>query len=157
LIRHFDAAVPPAIRQNLFEDFDVYFQQRRLSRTVYLIYDHLYQRPGSLASDLQATYKTVWQALNRQMRVYESLQTAMENLVDEPPLDWKARNPMVIWQDVQSALHCLLDETSTAAQLLPPAYTPDQTAPGTWLHQGQLTAFHQALSAEITEHIRDHG
>ena len=61
----------------------------------------------------------MWQALNRQLRVYEILQTAMESLVDEAPLAWKARDPIAIWQDVQSALHRLLDETSAAAQLLP--------------------------------------
>ena len=80
--------------------------------------------------------------------------------MDEAPLAWKARDPIAIWQDVQSALHRLLDETSAAAQLLPQAYTPDQAAPETWLPQPQLTAFHQALhalSTEITEHIRNQG
>ena len=58
--------------------------RRRLSRTVYLIYDHLYQGTRSFAPDLKTAYRTVWQALNRQLRVYEILQTAMESLWTRP-------------------------------------------------------------------------
>ena len=158
LIRHFDAAVPPTYRQSLFDDFDVYFRQRRLYRAVYLIYDHLYKSKESLLPDRQEAYKTVLQALNRQIKVYEILQTVMESLIDEAPLDWKARNPLDIWLEVQGALWRLLDDTSAAAQLLPTAYTPDTATAATWLPQPQLTNFHNALLVlcqEIIERIKN--
>ena len=38
----------------------------------------------SFAPDLKTAYRTVWQALNRQLRVYEILQTAMESSWTRP-------------------------------------------------------------------------
>jgi patatin-related protein len=155
LIAQFDRFVdrqlagPRAPIDRLFAAFDVYFRMRRVVRLVYLLYDHLTQRRPPLDPVVARSYKVVWRAFNRQMKLYEVLQAAMENLVDEAPFDWRAsapEQPEDLWDLVQAALMKLVDAKAEPARRLPQAYTAEHGA-GTrgWLSQALLSQLNSAL------------
>jgi predicted acylesterase/phospholipase RssA len=136
----------------LFAAFDVYFRMRRVVRIVYLLYDHLTQRRPPLDPVVARLYKVVWRAFNRQMKLYEVLQAAMENLIDEAPFDWRASSPEQpeeLWDLVQAALMKLVDANAEPARRLPQAYTVEYGA-GTrdWLSQALLSQLNSALHTQ---------
>jgi len=137
----------PANIARLFDAFDVYFRMRRAVRIVYLIYEHLNRPQLPLDPGIAQPYKEVWRAFNRQIKLYEVIQSAMQALIDEAPFDWKASTAEAeLWGLVQAALMQLLDTRAEPARLLPRAYTEDYGArTQNWLRQSQLTEVNNAL------------
>jgi len=160
LIRKFDEFFDQQLEQTpgkidrLFAAFDVYFRMRRAVRIVYLIYEHLNPREPSLAPAVAKQYREVWQAFNRQIRLYEVIQAAMEALVDAAPFDWKANTSEIeLWGTVQAALMKLLDARTKPAQELPPDYPEqDGVERQDWLPQAQLSRLNRALDT-LGKHI----
>jgi patatin-related protein len=122
---------------HLLDDFDVYFRQRRLFRVTYLIYDLLNAERTSL--DLAPRYRDILRAMNRQLKLYEILQWAMEGLIDRGA--FRLDDARAAWADVQAALGRLLDDRSAVAALIPEPFTGAEG----WLPQDQLTRVRNAL------------
>src|SRR6185436_18309026 len=105
----------------------IHFRMRRLFRLIYLIYDRLYAEPcpgeAPVPEDQKERYRSLWKALNRQVKLYEILVTAMESLVDDTPIRWqdveKGREKE-IWALIQGGYYRLLDDSGAAAQRIVP-------------------------------------
>lgn len=137
-------------------DFDVHFRMRRIFRLVYLIYDRLYAAPAPnekpVAEEQKERYRSLWKALNRQIKLYEVLLTAMESLVDDAPIRWQdveEGREEEIWALVQGGYYRLLDDTGPAAQRIVlddlDAVFADGAEGREWMPQTVLTAIHADL------------
>lgn len=135
----------------VFDDFDVHFRMRRLFRLVYLIYDRLYAEPcpgeAPVPEDQQERYRSLWKALNRQIKLYEVLLTTMESLVDDAPIRWQdveKGGETEIWSLIQGAYYRLLDDSGAAAQRIVSddleAVLAEEAGSKEWLPQTVLTA-----------------
>src|SRR5262245_8462567 len=149
LVSEFDRVVlarqSEVARKQLLHGFDVYFRLRRLYRLTYLIYDHLYSGAEPTDPTLAQCYQEAWQACNRQIKLYEIIQAAMEAFVDEAPFDWKTEKSDKLWERVQGGLALLLDEGAAPAKTLPTQYPSGEAAK--WLPQHQLSLFNDQLKS----------
>lgn len=161
LIQAFDRIITdgnPLITDGLFQDFDVYFCLRRTFRLLYLIHALLYARPQDVQTPAMIqtaeTYRHLQAVLNRQVKLYEVLQAAVERLLDEVPFPWETVPEDELWRMVQKALQALLQaphfdredpRTGARLPLLPDAFTPA----GSWLSQPTLTAINDKLKERI--------
>jgi patatin-related protein len=123
---------------DLIDDFDVYFRQRRLFRVTYLIYD-LLSSARKVSADVASRYREILRAMNRQIKLYEILQWAMEGLIDSGV--FRLDDARAAWVQVQSALGHLVDEGSAVGALIPEHFTGEDG----WLPQGRLTRVRNAL------------
>ena len=110
LIREFDLRT--ANTTNLLRDFDVLFRLRRVFHLIYYVYGVLYGNPGGEPNEVRRErYLPVLKRLNRQMELYNVLQSAMERLIDETKYGWdeeKETNPAEIWDKVFFSLQQLM-------------------------------------------------
>jgi patatin-related protein len=82
---------------SILENFDVYYRQRRLYRTVYKLVEVLRQRRPASASAADVKmyeaevnkYTNLWRLLNREMELLDIIRVNMERLVDDAPITWK--------------------------------------------------------------------
>ncbi|MBW8877481.1 MAG: patatin-like protein [Acidobacteria bacterium] len=160
LARQFDdLSVDPA---PLFRDFDVPFRMRRAYRIIYLIYDLLYGEDAGLKAEEAEVCRFLWRALNRQVKLYEILRSAMEALVDEAPIPWQEMEPREIWGLVETIYYRLLSEKAAPALCI---REEDLTAFESgerkeWLTQEELQSLNEALGKladEIVEDVRRGG
>jgi patatin-related protein len=150
--------LPEKDAEKLFRDLDVYYRLRRLYRVVYLIYELLYAglpaaTRGSGGGDEEITVeqaarcRALWQALNRQIELYEIVQASMESLIDEAPFPWKDRPPEEVWLLVQAALYRLLDPTAEPAGVISQGLLEDflRGRSDSWLPQARLCELNAAF------------
>ena len=140
----------PAAADDLFEKFDVYSRLRRLLRVVYFIRGLLYKETGKeLDGDQVKRYKAVWIALNRQIELYQVIQSVMEDLIDETKIDWHTLDVAEIWAIVQAALAQLLEASGEPTGVISQEYAATFVGKGDselltgkvlWLdlHEGKL-------------------
>lgn len=153
LVKAFDNL--PLNAQAVLADFDLPFRMRRVFRLVYLIYDLLYseaaraERP--LSEEQALCYRDLWRALNRHIKLYEVLLSAMESLVDNAPIHWERVDKgkeKEIWLLIQAGYRRLLDDNGPAAQRIRPedleAYLRGERKE--WLSQDDLQAIHADLA-----------
>jgi patatin-related protein len=161
LIQTFDRIITdddPSATDRLFQDFDVYFCLRRTFRLIYLIHELLYARAQDIQTpdtlQVAETYRHLQAILNRQVKLYEVLQSAVEHLLDEAPFPWETVPEGELWSTIQKALHLLLqaehfdrEEPLSGARvpLLPAAFTLAEP----WLPQPTLTAINNKLKERI--------
>ncbi len=150
IVRAFDEYVEPSV---LFSRIDAYYPMRRLYRLIYLIFGLVNRpEPGQEVPEEQAVrYRALWRVLNRQVRLYEIVKSAMEGVIDRLDLDWQEGTPARIWMALETALEHLLttdpdhpfeqdEKTRLPAGL-------GRMEPGVWLPSETLSAFNTALKA----------
>ena len=148
----------PSITDRLFQDFDIYFCMRRTFRLIYLIHQLLYEQAQNaqtpVTMQMAETYHRLQAVLNRQVKLYEILQAAIEHLLDEAPFPWDTVPEDELWHMVQQALHLLLhaehfdrEEPLTGARV--PLLPAEFTGTGPWLPQPTLTAINDKLKERI--------
>ena len=135
----------------LLQDYDIYFYQRRLVRVIYLIYDRLHGPAPVKDVGLAEVYRAVWQAFNRQLKLYEILQASIEGLIDHAPIPWSGRPAGQVWGMAEAALKCLLDSGSAAARAIPRFDAALHAGPD-WLPQGVLSDIDRELK-KLARHI----
>jgi patatin-related protein len=150
---HFEQLPEPDANQ-LFQELDAYYRLRRLYRVIYLIYDLLYSLPDGGAARAEVTdeqarwYWELWRALNRQVKLYEVLVSAVEGLLDRAPFPWKNLPPGDVWRIVHDALYRMLAADAEVEAVIPPGHLqeflqdPHKKA---WLPQAMLTALNKTL------------
>jgi patatin-related protein len=131
----------------ILRNFDIYFRQRRLYRTVYKLVDVLKKltrsqdesRSDALVQAEIDRYTNLWRILNRELELLEIVRVQMERLIDDAPINWKDRvkeafsdgdvdekklkeklndEARHVWDIVAEGLYRLLDENGDAAKLL---------------------------------------
>jgi len=129
--------------------FDIHIRLRRLFHLIYFIYDNSLAFSGTDAS----SYRQLWRALNRQIKLLEIVKSAMEELVDRVPISWQGTDPEEIWSMVQAAMQCLLSAEEDAAGLLPEGYTRSCCSGmvESLLDQGALSVLNAHLKDRIDE------
>jgi patatin-related protein len=150
LTTSFDALQPDA--DQIFKCFDIEFRLRRLYRVVYAVYACLFETGAQVSLSRAAAYRSIWQAFNRQIELYEVILAAVERMLDDAPIRWaELQDDSVIWQVVKHALEVMLDERGAAA-VLSLTFVPNSE----WLGEDALANFnaHLAqLSADIQSQI----
>ncbi len=154
LIKAFDANV--SAPEALFERVDVYYPTRRIYRLIYLIFGMLYRRSpdaADLPPEVVHRYRQLWRMLNRQIKFYEVVRSAMERTLDEINVDWKTQTPEQIWVTVEAALgHLLATDDAHPFQLDLATRLPGERGamtPAEWLTSSTLSAFNQALKKRM--------
>lgn len=121
----------PAILSN----FNVYYRQRRLYRTVYKIAEVLRGKQRTPETEGEIRRLTnLWRVLNRQIELFEILRVNMERLIDDAPIRWREdvsgadnaekqqAEAELVWYIVTESLHRLISKESRTAKLLEPAF-----------------------------------
>lgn len=165
LIQAFDKWLknsPKDTHRQLLDRFDVYYQQRRVFRIVYLIFDLLYnptqsinrkaeQKPAYATPD---EYHKLWSALNRQIEAYEIIAAAMQRLVEESDRCGGlavATSAERLWQIVQGALDRLIGPGSKAARLFETTGSVQlSSSPGEELSKDTLRSLHSIVNDQIS-------
>ncbi len=150
IVRAFDEFVEPQV---LFTRIDVYFPQRRLYRLIYLIFG-LVNRPSpgeELPSAQADAYRQLWRVLNRQLRLYEVIESAMHGLIDRLDMNWQGSTAARLWETLADALeHLLATDAAHPFQQDAATRLPDSPGPLTpegWLPSATLSAYNSALKA----------
>jgi len=134
------------------QHFDVYFRLRRLFHLAYKIKEDLYDRTnGQAPPDLNK--RRLWEALNRQIKVFETIRYWMEYTIDYLPIRWldeqsALRPPVEIWRDITNAM-CAMLAVKGVLDELGPNYQTDHvvsTTPDTLFDQADITKLHRFLS-----------
>ncbi len=158
LVQQFDQlSVDPG---PVFRDFDIPFRLRRAYRMVYLIYGLLYGKEASLPPEQVEFCRRLWRHLNRQIKLYEVLRSAMEGLVDEAPIPWQEKETQDLWGFVGTIYYRLLDEEAAPARCIREEFLTalESGERQEWLTQTELRDLNDALkklSDEIAKDVRE--
>src|SRR5262249_40906618 len=139
------------------EQFDVYFRLRRLYHLVYRIKEDLYDK-GNYPADyvVDKDKQNLWQALNRQIEVLDTIRYWMEFVIDYLPIEWKSsgndvRKPEDIWKDVTTAMRSMID-VAGIPEMLGSEYTAKALKePHLLFDQDAIRRVHQTLSSRSRE------
>jgi patatin-related protein len=124
-----------------FRRYDIYFLIRRVYHLIYYLHETVYQGKPVAADDATANLRSLVQVLNRQVRLYQIVLSAMERMVDEARIEWKTMETGSIWRLVENILRELLDEESEPGHILPATFIPGTE----WLPSEVLSGVNAAL------------
>ena len=159
LIQVFDQIITdgdPRDTDQLFEDFDIYYCLRKTFRLIYLMHELLYSKDQQSSNPVEnpETYLMLLSTLNRQVKLYEVLQSAMERLINEVSYPWQGDTEQELWTKIQRSLLVLLQiqdfdgEDSFSGKQMP--LLPGQFDPGKpWFPQQALTDINKKLNKRI--------
>jgi len=130
--------------------YDVYFRLRRLFHVVYRISEDLYDGVGSPLAPPSEAKRRLWKALNRQIKVFETIRYWMEHVIDNLPVQWldeqgEIRNPEEIWDEVTVAMRRLLVLEGIPARLGCENRSERLKDPEGAFVQAEITALHEEL------------
>jgi patatin-related protein len=134
------------------ELYDVYFRLRRLYHVVYRIKADLYdQKAYPEGYELDKDKQNLWQALNRQIEVLDTIRYWMEFVIDYLPIQWKSsgnevRKPEEIWNDVSVAMRWVIDAAGITATLGNEYTAKELKEPHRLFDQAAITQLHRTLS-----------
>ena len=158
LVQAFDGDLIQGEKEVIFRDLDVYFPIRRLFRVIYMIHGILRDK-GAISAPIDK-YRNLLKVLNRQLRAYEIVRSAMEALIDDLPvkLEEFGKTPEDIWIRARDMLNMLLDDSAEPASVLRVVFSQskDILLPvEMWLPRKTLKLFSAAIKKQASHIIEN--
>ncbi|MBI4474825.1 MAG: patatin-like protein [Acidobacteria bacterium] len=132
-------------------DFDINYRQRRVFHVIYRIYAALYLEKTAPDPQQRIIYKVLWHVLNRHIKLYEIIASAMERIMDESDYEWPGKTAEEVWSSIRGSLEALLGDSELIPQL---GRQLDANWHNTWLDQNALSLVHVKLKTRASEIIR---
>lgn len=144
----------PKLMKEILAKFDVYFSMRRLFRLIYFIDEKM--AIHTINPEQKANYKKLLHCLNRQLKLYEIIRAAIEDMLDDTPFEWQSQPAEKTWQTLWLAIRNLFDvsldnqlwpsSNEVLGHLMPNIFSQNNFINSQWFDQKSLSEIHKLFN-----------